>query len=148
MNVGETTKIVVTSDTKNLKVNYKSFDKSVATVTSTGTIKALKKGSTYLEVNVNEDSSKIIELVVTNSTTNNVNNNSSNNNQNTNSSTSKDNNQSTDTSDKSNSNNTPTKPSDSNNNSSTTNDSNQTTDNDKTDILNQLSKSQMKEGIL
>lgn len=96
LKVGETDKIVVTSDTKNLKVNYKSFDKSVATVTSTGTIKALKKGSTYLEVNVNEDSSKIIELVVTNSTTNNVNNNSSNNNQNTNSSTSKDNNQTTD----------------------------------------------------
>ena len=107
-----------------------------SSVSESGTIKALKKGSTYLEVNVNEDSSKIIELVVTNSTTNNVNNNSSNNNQNTNSSTSKDNNQSTDTSDKSNSSNTPTKPSDSNNNSSTTNDSNQTTDNDKTDTKN------------
>lgn len=129
LKVGETDKIVVTSDTKNLKVNYKSFDKSVATVTSTGTIKALKKGSTYLEVNVNDDSSKIIELVVTNSTTNNTNNNSSNNN----SSTSNDNSQNTDTSDKSNSNNTPTKPSDSN---STTTDNNQTTDNDKTDTKN------------
>lgn len=67
LNVGETAKIVVTSSDDNLKVNYKSSDKSVATVTSNGVINALKKGSTYLEVNVNNDTSKIIELVVNNS---------------------------------------------------------------------------------
>lgn len=130
LNVGETAKIVVSSDTKNLKIKYKSFDKSVATITSNGTIKALKKGSTYLEVNVNDDSSKIIELVVTASKKDDINNN-----QNNNSSSSKDDSQVSDTDNKNDSTNITTKPNDNNNNNSITNGNGNDTviDNNKTD---------------
>lgn len=126
LNIGETAKIVVSSDTKNLKIKYKSFDKSVATITSNGTIKALNKGSTYLEVNVNDDSSKIIELVVTDSKKDDINNN-----QNNNSSSSKDDNKVSDTNNKNDSTNITTKPND--NNNSTTNGNDTVIDNNKTD---------------
>lgn len=126
LNIGETAKIVISSDTKNLKIKYKSFDKSVATITSNGTIKALNKGSTYLEVNVNDDSSKIIELLVTDSKKDDINNN-----QNNNSSSSKDDNKVSDTNNKNDSTNITTKPND--NNNSTTNGNDTVIDNNKTD---------------
>ena len=64
LEVGKTTKIVVNSNINNLNIKYKSFKTDVATVSESGTIKALKKGTTYIEVNVNQRISKVIELVV------------------------------------------------------------------------------------
>lgn len=92
LTVGETSKIAVNSNEKNLTINYKSFDESVVSVDKYGTIKALKPGNTYLEVNVNYDSSKIVEISVnakpdTNTVTKNENN-AANNSQNSSSNTS------------------------------------------------------------
>ena len=64
LEVGKTAQIVVNSDINNLNIKYKSFKTDVATVSESGTIKALKKGTTYIEVNVNQRISKVIELVV------------------------------------------------------------------------------------
>ena len=64
LEVGKTTQIVVNSNINNLNIKYKSFKTDVATVSESGTIKALKKGTTYIEVNVNQRISKVIELVV------------------------------------------------------------------------------------
>ena len=64
LEVGKTAQIVVNSNFSNLNIKYKSFKTDVATVSESGTIKALKKGTTYIEVNVNQRISKVIELVV------------------------------------------------------------------------------------
>ena len=64
LEVGKTAQIVVNSNINNLNIKYKSFKTDVATVSESGTIKALKKGTTYIEVNVNQRISKVIELVV------------------------------------------------------------------------------------
>ena len=64
LEVGKTAQIVVNSDINNLNIKYKSFKTDVATVSESGTIKALKKGTTYIEVNANQRISKVIELVV------------------------------------------------------------------------------------
>ncbi len=64
LEVGKTVQIVVNSNINNLNIKYKSFKTDVATVSESGTIKALKKGTTYIEVNVNQRISKVIELVV------------------------------------------------------------------------------------
>ena len=64
LEVGKTAQIVVNSNISNLNIKYKSFKTDVATVSESGTIKALKKGTTYIEVNVNQRISKVIELVV------------------------------------------------------------------------------------
>ena len=66
LEVGKTAQIVVNSDINNLNIKYKSFKTDVATVSESGTIKALKKGTTYIEVNANQRISKVIELVVIN----------------------------------------------------------------------------------
>ena len=64
LEVGKTAQIVVNSNINNLNIKYKSFKTDVATVSESGAIKALKKGTTYIEVNVNQRISKVIELVV------------------------------------------------------------------------------------
>ena len=64
LEVGKTAQIVVNSNINNLNIKYKSFKTDVATVSKSGAIKALKKGTTYIEVNVNQRISKVIELVV------------------------------------------------------------------------------------
>ena len=66
LEVGKTAQIVVNSNINNLNIKYKSFKTDVATVSESGTIKALKKGTTYIEVNANQRISKVIELVVIN----------------------------------------------------------------------------------
>ena len=64
LNVGDTAKIDVISKQDDLKIDYKVMNKEVATVSANGTIKALNSGSTYLNVVANNNTAKIIELVV------------------------------------------------------------------------------------
>lgn len=64
LNVGDTTKIDVISKQDDLKIDYKVMNKEVASVSANGTIKALNSGSTYLNVVANNNTAKIIELVV------------------------------------------------------------------------------------
>lgn len=64
LNVGDTAKIDVISKQDDLKIDYKVMNKEVASVSANGTIKALNSGSTYLNVVVNNNMAKIIELVV------------------------------------------------------------------------------------
>ena len=64
LNVGDTAKIDVISKQDDLKIDYKVMNKEVASVSANGTIKALNSGSTYLNVVANNNTAKIIELVV------------------------------------------------------------------------------------
>lgn len=64
LNVGDTAKIDVISKQDDLKIDYKVMNKEVASVSANGTIKALNSGSTYLNVVANNNTAKIIELVI------------------------------------------------------------------------------------
>ena len=64
LNVGDTAKIDIISKQDDLKIDYKVMNKEVASVSANGTIKALNSGSTYLNVVANNNTAKIIELVV------------------------------------------------------------------------------------
>lgn len=129
LKVNETAKINVISNQNDLKIKYKSINSDVATVSTDGTIKALKIGTTYINVVVNENTAKIIELVIAKNDDNTIDNNQTNSTNNTNQANQSNNNQSnskqeTDTASNNNqSNNTSTKPSHSNqvnNNQNTT----------------------------
>mgnify|MGYP004557422631 CR=1 FL=1 len=131
--VGKTAKIVVDSSSNGLSIKYKSFKTDIATVSESGVIKALKQGSTYIEVNANQKISKVIELIVidkntqvgTSSNTNKNNqtttsSNTNNNNQTTTSSSTNKNNQTTTSSNTSKNNQTTTSSNTSKNNQTTT----------------------------